>query len=84
MSYSDLEVDLTGTNGLVATVMVSNPQSHAETARVQIGLSLMTGAKVTLTSPNFTVAAGDSKQVQILAAAPIETVTDDPVPVPSN
>ena len=82
MSYSDLNAVLVSINGLVANVSVTNPQAQAETARIQIGLLLVTGVTVTLTSPSFTIAAGETKQIQILAAAPIASVTDDPTPVP--
>ena len=81
VSYSDLEANLVGTNGNLATVSVHNPQSHAETARVQLEVSLSGGGSQTLTSSNFTLQAGGIKSVQLAASGPIGSITDGPTPI---
>jgi hypothetical protein len=81
MSYSDLQASLVGTSGSTVTVSVHNPQSQGESARVTISVSLSGGGTQTLTSPNFAIAAGATKQLHLSAAGPIASITDGPTPI---
>lgn len=81
MSYSDLEASLVGTNGNLASVSVHNPQSNAETARVQLTVAFSGGGSQTLTSSNFTLQAGGTKNVQLAASGTIGSITDGPTPI---
>lgn len=81
MSWSDLHVDLVGFSGNTVTVQAFNPQNHAETARVRVGVALAGGNQPTLTSANFTLQAGESRNVQLAATGSIASITDGPVPI---
>lgn len=81
MAWSDLQVSLVGFSGNTLTVSVHNPQSHSETARARAGASLANGDHATLTSANFTLAAGETRSLQLGALSTIVSITDGPEPI---
>jgi hypothetical protein len=81
MAYSDLKVSLAGTNGTAVTISVYNPEGNDETARVQVVVQLAAGGQETLTSLPFTIAAGATRSLTLIASGPIGSISDGPDPI---
>jgi hypothetical protein len=80
-SYSDLQlVNATIANDQI-TFQVHNPNTSAESARIQVTVRFADNSTTTLTSSVVTVAGLATSTVTVSAPHTIVTVTDDPQPV---
>jgi|SoiMethySBSTD1v2_1073268.scaffolds.fasta_scaffold12323_11 hypothetical protein len=67
--------------GPTVVVGVYNPESAAQTVRVQLAVLVSGGGEEILTSANVTVGAGATSYVTLIAASTIVAIGDDPDPI---
>ena len=76
-----LEVVSTGWSGSTVTVTVHNASASVASGRVRITLCLDDQSLDTLTSGDFTVAAGATISITLSAARPVYEIEDNPEPI---
>ena len=75
-----LQASTSGWSGQTVTVSVHNLNTFAVSGRVRIGVQLSDGTLATLTSPDFTAAAGSTISLTLSASQPLLEVEDNPEP----
>jgi hypothetical protein len=81
--YSELQATATGSCGQTVTVTVHNPTSGPVSGRVRVDVKLDDDTYSLLTSASFTVTAGSTATLSLLAPAPVAEITDEPEPIGS-
>ncbi|HJQ98439.1 MAG TPA: hypothetical protein VJ826_08995 [Candidatus Polarisedimenticolaceae bacterium] len=75
-----VEATVVEVSGSAVTIGVYNPESTAQTVRVQIAV-LVSGGEEILTSANVTVGGGATSYVTLNATSTIVGIGDDPDPI---
>ena len=79
--YTDLQPVATAVVNNQITIQVDNPNTSAESARIQVAVRVADGATEVLTTSTVTVAGTATLSVTVSATQPIVGIIDDPDPI---
>ena len=80
-SPPNLQATVVSISGATVNVLVHNPGSAPQSARVRLTVGLVDNSTQVLTSGAFTVGAGGNLIVPTTASKPVAVIDDDPVPI---